>query len=169
MRNICMLLVAWLYCYGMHAQIIDKPNTPHYNADSIRDELDKGPYFTLFKDNYFIGGTSIGHKPTKQNSDVKFQISISQRLTKSKLPFNSFLFIEYTQKAFWNVFEKSLPMVDLNFNPGIGLGHLIIHQNRYIGKAGILIERKRQYLFPQLEPDYFLRSFTYRKKPGNTI
>ena len=142
MRNICMLLVAWLYCYGMHAQIIDKPNTPHYNADSIRDELDKGPYFTLFKDNYFIGGTSIGHKPTKQNSDVKFQISISQRLTKSKLPFNSFLFIEYTQKAFWNVFEKSLPMVDLNFNPGIGLGHLIIHQNRYIGKAGILIEHE---------------------------
>lgn len=40
------------------------------------------------------------------------------------------------------MFEKSLPMVDLNFNPGIGLGHLIIHQNRYIGKAGILIEHE---------------------------
>ena len=31
-----------------------------YNADSVRAELDKMPYFTLFKDNYFIGGIPIG-------------------------------------------------------------------------------------------------------------
>ena len=35
-----------------------------YNADSIRAILDKSPYFTLFKDNYFIGGIPIGNKPT---------------------------------------------------------------------------------------------------------
>ena len=97
-----------------------------YNADSIRGILDKMPYFTLFKDNYFVGGTTLGHKPTAANSDVKFQLSIAQRLTKSKLPFDTYLFIQYTQKAFWNVFQESLPMKDLNFNPGIGLGHLIV-------------------------------------------
>ena len=30
-----------------------------YNADSIRGILDKMPYFTLFKDNYFVGGTTL--------------------------------------------------------------------------------------------------------------
>ena len=113
-----------------------------YNADSVRAELDKMPYFTLFKNNYFIGGIPIGYKPTSTNSDVKFQLSISQRLTKSKLPFDTYLFIQYTQKAFWNVFQKSLPMRDLNFNPGIGVGHLIIRNNKYIGKAFLMLEHE---------------------------
>lgn len=98
--------------------------------------------FSLYKDNYFIGGTTIGSKPTNKNSDVKFQLSISQRLTKSKLPFDTYLFITYTQKAFWNVFQESLPMYDLNFNPGIGLSHLVIHRNRLIGQVSLLIEHE---------------------------
>lgn len=112
------------------------------NADSVRAVLDKASYFTLFKDNYFVGGTTLGHKPTSLNSDVKFQLSIAQRLTKSKLPFDTYLFIQYTQKAFWNVFQESLPMKDLNFNPGIGLGHLIVYHNKYIGKGYLMLEHE---------------------------
>ena len=41
-------------------------------ADSIREELDKRPYFSLYKDTYFVGGTVLGGKPTEFNSDVKF-------------------------------------------------------------------------------------------------
>lgn len=113
-----------------------------FNADSVRKIIDNRPYFTMFKDNYFLGGIPINHKPTGKNSDVKFQLSISQRLTKSMLPFDTYLFVMYTQKAFWNVFENSLPMRDLNFNPGIGLAHLIIYKNRYIGKAMLLAEHE---------------------------
>lgn len=120
----------------------DKYLSERYNADSVRVELDKRPYFTLFKDNYFVGGIPLGTKPTGANSDVKFQLSISQRLTKSRLPFDTYLFIQYTQKAFWNVFQESLPMRDLNFNPGIGLGHLIVHKNKYIGKAYLMLEHE---------------------------
>lgn len=120
----------------------DKYLSERYNADSVRAELDKRPYFTLFKDNYFVGGIPLGTKPTGANSDVKFQLSISQRLTKSRLPFDTYLFIQYTQKAFWNVFQESLPMRDLNFNPGIGLGHLIVHKNKYIGKAYLMVEHE---------------------------
>ena len=120
----------------------DKYLSERYNADSVRAELDKRPYFTLFKDNYFVGGIPLGKKPTGANSDVKFQLSISQRLTKSRLPFDTYLFIQYTQKAFWNVFQESLPMRDLNFNPGIGLGHLIVHKNKYIGKAYLMLEHE---------------------------
>lgn len=113
-----------------------------YNADSVREILDNMPYFSLFKDNYFIGGTTIGGKPTVYNSDIKFQLSISQRLTKSRLPFDTYLFLQFTQKAFWNVLQESLPMRDLNFNPGIGLGRLIIHKNKYIGKGYLMIEHE---------------------------
>jgi phospholipase A1 len=115
---------------------------PDYNADSVRKDIESGNYFTLFKDNYFIGGIPLGQKIKAANSNVKFQLSISHRLTKSILPFNTYLFIHFTQKTIWNVMEESLPMRDLNFNPGIGLGHLIIYKNRYIGKATLMLEHE---------------------------
>ena len=96
----------------------------------------------MFEDNYLLGGFPVNKKPTDKNSDVKFQLSISQRLTKSKLPFDTYLFVMYTQKAFWNVFQNSLPMKDLNFNPGVGLTHLLIHENKYIGKVTLLAEHE---------------------------
>ena len=143
MRRIFIISwLIWLVCGWSEAQVLPMVNEEIYNPDSVRAILDKQPYFSLFKDNYFVGGVPIGEKINSRNSDVKFQISISQRLTKSKLPFDSYLFLQYTQKAFWNVFQKSLPMRDLNFNPGIGLGHLIIRKNKYIGKAYLMIEHE---------------------------
>lgn len=143
MNKIIVILLVTVISSALSAQILEnKIITNTYNADSVRAVLDKMPYFTLFKDNYFIGGTTIGHKPTSTNSDVKFQLSIAQRLTKSKLPFDTYLFIQYTQKTFWNVFQKSLPMHDMNFNPGIGLGHLIIRHNKYIGKGYLMVEHE---------------------------
>ena len=134
-----LLLCASLLC---HAQITNLPEQTTYNADSIRRELDNGPYFTLYKDNYFIAGTSIGTKPTNTNSDVKFQISIAQRLTKSTLPFNTYLYLFYSQKCMWNVFEESMPMRDLNFNPGIGLAKHLFVKDRYIGKVSLIVEHE---------------------------
>ena len=148
MKRIVMLLFLSVMVCTLSAQekkgetIGERIVANAYNADSIRGILDKMPYFTLFKDNYFVGGTTLGHKPTAANSDVKFQLSIAQRLTKSKLPFDTYLFIQYTQKAFWNVFQESLPMKDLNFNPGIGLGHLIVYHNKYIGKGYLMLEHE---------------------------
>ena len=143
MRRILIIgWLIWLVGGWCEAQVLPKAGEEIYNADSVRAILDKHPYFSLFKDNYFIGGIPIGEKITLRNSDVKFQISVSQRLTKSKLPFDSYLFLQYTQKAFWNVFQASLPMRDLNFNPGIGLGHLIIRKNKYIGKAYVMVEHE---------------------------
>jgi len=118
------------------------PPVRYYNADSVRAEIDKAPYFSLFRDNYFIGGVPLGNKPTGKNSDVKFQLSIQQRITKSRLPFDTYLFIQYSQKAFWNVFQKSLPMREMNFNPGIGLGHLIVYRDNYIGKGYLMLEHE---------------------------
>jgi phospholipase A1 len=115
---------------------------PDYNADSVRRDLESGPYFSLFKDNYFIGGTPVGQKIMAANSNVKFQLSISHRLTKSRLPFDTYLFLTFSQKTIWNVLQKSMPMLDLNFNPSIGIGHLIIHNNKYIGRGLLMIEHE---------------------------
>lgn len=145
MKRFIILVCMCFFVSLSWGQILEEKNEDvkvRYNADSVRAVLDKMPYFTLFRDNYFSGGIPLGTKPTGHNSDVKFQLSISQRLTKSKLPFDSYLFIQYTQKAFWDVFRESLPMRDLNFNPGIGLGHLIIRHNKYIGKAYLMLEHE---------------------------
>ena len=127
--------------FPAYAQIVTN-STAGYIADSIREELDNRPYFSLYKDTYFVGGTVLGGKPTEFNSDVKFQISFQQRLTKSVLPGNTFLYLFYSQKAMWNVFEESLPFHDLNFNPGIGLSRYIILKNHLVGKITMMIEHE---------------------------
>lgn len=123
------------------AQIVSLTNDT-INSDSIRRAFDEGPYFSLYKDNYFIFGTAIGEKATCKNTNVKFQISIAQKLTKSVLPWNTYLYLFYTQKVFWNVLEDSMPMTDLNFNPGIGLAKPLFWHNRYIGKVNLIIEHE---------------------------
>lgn len=111
-------------------------------TDSLRNEFDNGPYFGLYRDNYFLVGTTLGKKPTSYNSDVKFQISISQRLTKSTLPWHTYLYLFYTQRVFWDVFKRSMPMHDFIFNPGLGLTKPLFSKDRYIGKLSLIVEHE---------------------------
>ncbi|MDE5902658.1 MAG: phospholipase A [Muribaculaceae bacterium] len=111
-------------------------------TDSIKKEFDYGPFFGLYKDNYFTVGTAVGQKPTALNSDVKFQISLSIRLTNATLPWNTYLYLFYTQLTFWNVFQDSMPMRDMNFNPGIGWTKPFFSKDRYIGKMTLIVEHE---------------------------
>lgn len=140
-----LITVVALAQFTAVGQIISRNDSvAKYDADSLRRAYDSGPYFTFYKDNYFVIGTALGYKPTKYNSNVKFQISIQQKLTKSVLPFHTYLYLFYSQKCFWNVFENSLPMTDLNFNPGIGLARPFFSETtgRYVGKAFLLLEHE---------------------------
>lgn len=133
-----------IYC-AAGAQITNIPigkELEKINTDSIVHDFDSRPFFGIYKDNYFVLGTALNHKPTEFNSDVKFQISFRQRLTKSILPFHSHIFLSYSQKAMWNIFEESLPFHDLNFNPGIGVQGLIINKGKLIGNGSILFEHE---------------------------
>ena len=123
-RPLVLMVLGLLLYQPVHAQIVNIKDMDQFNADSIRRDFDNRPFFGLYKDTYFTLGTALNTKPTQYNSDVKFQVSISQRLTRSVLPWHSYLFLFYTQKAMWNIFEESLPFHDLNFNPGIGLSKL---------------------------------------------
>lgn len=126
----------------LQAQIIATEKTNVMRRDSVIRDFDSRPYFGLYKDNYFIFGTTVGHKPTRENSNIKFQISVSQKLTRSTLPFGTYLYLFYTQKAFWNVLEDSMPFYDLNYNPGIGLSKPLFSNDRYVGKLSLIIEHE---------------------------
>ena len=143
-HKLCLKYISAIICLlaflSTEAQTLDKKLV--FDADSVHMEFDRGTYFGLYKDNYFIFGPPIGAKSTKHNTNVKFQISIKQKLTKSILPGGTYLYLFYTQKVFWNVLEKSLPMTDLNFNPGIGLVKPVFKNGKYIGKFLLQIEHE---------------------------
>ena len=84
----------------------------------------------------------MGKKPTADNTNVKFQISVAQKLTKSTLPWGTYLYLYYTQKVFWNILENSMPMTDLNFNPGIGLAKPWFIKNRFVGRLSLQLEHE---------------------------
>lgn len=123
------------------AQIVNISNED-FNTDSVRRAFDDAPYFGLYKDNYFIFGCPVGEKITRHNSNIKFQISIAQKLTRSTLPFGTYLYLFYSQKCFWNILENSMPMTDLNFNPGIGLTKPLFVKGHFIGKVSLIAEHE---------------------------
>ena len=106
-RIIIVLVLAGVTCpsQAQIATTILGKQQEVFNVDSIIKDFDSRPFFGIYKDNYFALGTAINHKPNEYNSDVKFQISFRQRLTKSVLPLHSHLFLSYSQKAMWNIFE----------------------------------------------------------------
>lgn len=141
LTSLIALLISLMLSPVVEAQIVSQASDK-YDVDSLRRDFDNQPYFGLYKDNYFIFGPSVGPKATKENTNIKFQISIAQRLTKSVLPWGTYLYLFYSQKCFWNVLENSMPMTDLNFNPGIGLAKPLFVKNRFIGKLYCLIEHE---------------------------
>lgn len=143
-RRILPCVLLWLAlwpCLPAAGQIVAQDSVA-IDTDSLRRAFDSQPSFGIYKDNYFVFGVPVGKRPTRDNSNVKFQISIAQRLTKSTLPWNTYLFLFYTQKVFWNVLENSMPMTDLNFNPGIGLVKPLFVNGRFVGKLQLLLEHE---------------------------
>lgn len=111
-------------------------------ADSIIKVFDDSPSFGIYKDNYIVVGSDLLRHPDSDNSDAKFQISVMQRLTNSVLPMKTYLFLTYTQVAFWDVFQESFPFRDINFNPTVGLGKPLVKNNRYLGDISIQLEHE---------------------------
>ncbi len=124
-------------------------HTTFYKKDQIEVEeeevlkvIDALPAFGVFKDTYFTTGIPLNGSINRNTADALFQISIRHRLTKSRLPFNTFLYITYTQKSFWDVYADSAPFRDSNYNPSIGLGKYIIHDNKFKGTAFLQLEHE---------------------------
>lgn len=122
--------------------VLHKHEQLEIEEDDVLKLADALPAFGVYKDTYFTTGIPLNKKIDKNSADVLFQISIRHRLTKSRLPFNTFLYLTYTQKSFWDLYAESAPFRDSNYNPGIGLGKYIIHNNTLKGGAFLQIEHE---------------------------
>lgn len=103
---------------------------------------DAQPSFGMYKDNYFITGVPTNKEINKQTADAKYQISISQRLSKSRLPFKTSLLLTYSQKSFWDIYENSSPFADNNYNPGITLIRPILSKQQLKGGIALSFEHE---------------------------
>lgn len=112
------------------------------SRDSVTQILKLTPAFTIYKDNYIITGTTPTEEPTSDNTDIKYQISFKHRLTDASLPWNSYLFLTYTQKAFWDIYTWSSPFSEINFNPGAGLGKLLFKDGELLGSLALQVEHE---------------------------
>lgn len=112
------------------------------NEEDILKLVDAMPAFGVYRDTYFTTGVPLNQSINRNTADVLFQVSIRQRLTKSRLPFNTFLYLTYTQKSFWDIYAESAPFRDTNYNPAFGLGKYIIHNNILKGSAFLQLEHE---------------------------
>ena len=114
----------------------------HITDKQLLQIFDNQPSFGMFHDNYFISGVPTNKEINEKTADAKFQISISQRLTKSILPFNSSLLLTYTQKSFWDIYQYSAPFSENNYNPGITFVRPILRKNQLRGVGVLSIEHE---------------------------
>ncbi|WP_339716285.1 phospholipase A [Cyclobacterium amurskyense] len=112
------------------------------SEEEFLELYDAQPSFGMFRDNYFITGVPTNKEINKQTADAKYQISISQRLTKSRLPFRTSLLLTYTQKSFWDIYENSSPFADNNYNPGITLIRPVLSNKELRGGVALSFEHE---------------------------
>ncbi|WP_338869196.1 phospholipase A [Spirosoma sp. SC4-14] len=133
-RQLWLLILVCLAPVNSRGQMLI-PGQPLITPDStarLNERIGKEPYFTIFRDNYFLVGTALNERPRSTNSDAKFQISF--RIRTASLPWllNTHLYLMYTQRSFWDIFRPSLPFRETNYNPGLGIGRFFYINHRAI-------------------------------------
>ncbi|MCC9137153.1 phospholipase A [Pontibacter silvestris] len=151
----------WGLCLFILVISINTVYGQQISRDSVNRILRTTPPFTIYKDNYIITGSTIGEKPTSSNSDVKYQISFKHRLTNASLPLNSYLFLTYTQLAFWDIYHWSSPFNEINFNPGLGLGKLLFKDGKLIGSLALQVEHESNGWDSTMSRSWNYASFSY--------
>lgn len=131
---IIISLTFLLFSLNLFSQITAK--------DSIKNLIDNAPSFTIYQDNYFVSGSSLNDPISSNTSDAKFQISFKQRITKATLPFDTQLFLTYTQKSFWKIFNESSPFAETNYNPAIGISKFFVNKNKRLKIVAVALEHE---------------------------
>ncbi|WP_246286163.1 phospholipase A [Winogradskyella ludwigii] len=118
-------------------------NGQAYKKQELKDSLAQRPYFSIHKDNYFITGVPTNKTIGRSTADAKYQVSFKQILTRSRLPLDTYLYMTYTQKSFWNIYEESFPFNDINFNPSIAVGKVFYDkEDRLKGLGSVSFEHE---------------------------
>ncbi|PNW26392.1 phospholipase A [Formosa algae] len=96
-----------------------------YTREEVKQHIKEDPSFTIHQDNYLITGVPTNTAIESTTADIKYQISFKQLISREPIIWDSYMYLTYTQKAFWNIYEFSSPFQEINFNPTIGLSKVI--------------------------------------------
>lgn len=138
-------LKPWLlvFLFLFEALIYTELNAQTYTRKEFKDSLQTTPNFTIHKDNYFITGVPTNKAINSNTANAKYQISFKQLITHKNLPWDTYFFLTYTQKAFWNIYKESFPFRDINFNPKLVLIKPIFSKkDKLKGLAGLSFEHE---------------------------
>lgn len=142
-----------------------KYRTIRSSEKEVVEIMDRIPAFGAYRDNFFVTGIPLNKNVTNSSADALFQVSIRQRLTKTVLPFNTFAYLTYSQKSFWNIYRESSPFRDINYNPGIGLAKVFISKGQLLGSGAIQLmhesngkegENSRSWNYVNLTAKYYI-------------
>jgi phospholipase A1/A2 len=174
-KHYCLAILLLIQCTSLSAQEVAFSSTPNespyktktkiLSRDSINAIIKSKPSFSIFQDNYFLTGIPLDRAVNEQTADAKFQISFRQRLTNAVLPFQTFLYLTYTQKSFWDIYKSSSPFAESNYNPSLGLFKFIRLKNR-LASTSLTWEHEsngRDSIFSR-SWNFFNASFTFPLK-----
>lgn len=114
----------------------------HDEGFHAADSLLKESSFSIHKDNYFLTGIPLDMATTRENADVKYQVSFKQRISKKPLPGGFFPYLMYSQKAFWDIYASSKPFSEINFNPGIAVVRPFYFKGKKLSYASFSLEHE---------------------------
>ena len=62
MTRLFIAVLISVCCFSAaNAQIVDVEQSEKFNTNSVLRDFDDCPFFGIYKDNYFVGGTSISN------------------------------------------------------------------------------------------------------------
>lgn len=126
-----------------HLNAQDNELNNKLTRDQVNDSIAQMPRFSIYKDNYFITGVPLNEEVTAKTANLKYHISFKQLITRNTLPWDTYLFVTYSQKSFWDIYDESSPFKEINFNPSVGLGKPIYNKNdRLTGVLSFMFEHE---------------------------
>ena len=133
--SLWLLLGSFFLSANLNAQALSR--------EEMRDTMQHIPWFTIHKDNYFITGVPTNKSINSSTANAKYQVSFKQIITRSILPWDTYLYLTYSQKAFWDIYKDSYPFKEINFNPTIGVGKAFYDSDdRINGLANLVFEHE---------------------------
>ncbi|MDM8161151.1 phospholipase A [Labilibaculum sp. K2S] len=118
--------------------LFQKVNAQELTKEEFKDSIGKIPYFSIHKDNYFISGVPTNTSINRNTANAKYQISFKQMISRHIMPWDTYLFMTYSQTAFWDIYAESLPFKAIDFNPTISVGRAFFDKNHKLKGLGVL-------------------------------
>jgi len=139
----CSKFYSLLFMFIGSSLMADNAIAQAFTRQEFKDSVQQLPYFTIHKDNYFITGAPTNTAINSSTANAKYQISFKQMVTRTALPWETYLFLTYSQKAFWDVYKESVPFREINFNPSLGVGKAFFDKDdRLKGIASLSYEHE---------------------------